>query len=169
MLAERATDLREREVLRIVAGQSKPVPRRETRDCGGNGSPHQREESRPLRVGRVRFGGNRVGILFGRQRVEQACAPHAVHVPLSQHGAQPRREAAPSVEVAKERQPFAVPLPQPEQVRVQRVREVARAARAVDRIGRAVEHRPVLAHEMLPRPFVSLRARACKRKVFEVE
>jgi len=65
--------------------------------------------------------------------------------------------------------PVAWMVADPEQVRVQRIGEVARTAARIDRVGGAVQQRPLHEDEVLPRLLVSLCARAGEREVFQVQ
>jgi hypothetical protein len=73
------------------------------------------------------------------------------------------------VEVAEERASLALPFREAEQIAVQRVGQISGASCRVDGIRGAIEDRPVLAHEVLPGAFVSIRTGARQGKVFEVQ
>ncbi len=73
------------------------------------------------------------------------------------------------MKVSEERAAFAVAFLQPEEIRVDRIGQLARAAGGIDGIGRPVEHRTVLAHEMIPRGFGAFGAGAGQRQVGEVQ
>ena len=84
-------------------------------DRGRPGSPRRARtpaasipDSDPDRV-RSAAGGSRKrsGRILIRQRFQPAIRPQPVHVPLRQHGAQPRRQAAAPVEIAEKRLPLA--------------------------------------------------------------
>ena len=80
---------------------------------------------------------------------------------LRQHGSEPRRETAASVEVTKERS-F-------EQFAINAVGQFPRSSSGVERIRRAVERRPMFPDEVFPGCFVAGRAGARQREVFETE
>src|SRR6185369_9424229 len=84
-----------------------------------------------------------------------------VDVALRKHGTEPRREAAASVKVTKER---AL-----EQFAVNAVGQVAGTASGIERVGRAIERRTLFANEVLPRLLVARGARAGEREIFEVQ
>src|SRR5260221_11103293 len=90
-----------------------------------------------------------IRVILIRQRVQSTIRAQPIHMPLRQHRSQPRRQAAASVEVAKERLPYALTVSEPEQIRVQRIREVARPAAGLERISSAVKMRALLEDEML--------------------
>lgn len=106
---------------------------------------------------------------ISRQRVLTAEDANPVHVSLGEHAAQPGRQTAAPVEILEVRATATIPLGEPEQLTVQRVGQVARTTRWVESAGGPVEHRAKLAHEVFPRRFVPLGARARKRKVFEMQ
>jgi hypothetical protein len=89
---------------------------------------------------------------FGRpfligKRLETPLCAQAIHIALREDRAQPSREAAAALKVPEQR--FAV------QVCVDGIGELTRAAGWVEGVGGAVEDRPVLEHEALPRLLVS--------------
>ena len=59
------------------------------------------------------------------------------------------------MEVAEERLSLAFAIPQPVEVGVQRVGELPRTASRIQCIRRAIENRPVLQYEVIPRRFIS--------------
>jgi hypothetical protein len=73
------------------------------------------------------------------------------------------------MEVPKQRAPLALAFGEPIQLTVQAVCDVACGATGRERIRRAIQDRPVLANEVLPRPFVSSRAGAREGEVFEMQ
>ena len=73
------------------------------------------------------------------------------------------------MKVAEERSALAGALGRPVEIGVERIRQLARAARRVERVGRSIERRPVLAHEMLPRGLVAVRAGAGQREILQVQ
>ena len=95
--------------------------------------------------------------------------PETVDMTLRQNGSKPRCEAAAPVEVAEQRLPLACVIAQPEEVRVQRIRQVARAPAGIERVGGSIEERPLHEHEVLPRGLVAARARTREREVFQME
>src|SRR4029079_1648610 len=104
-----------------------------------------------------------------RRRIELPRRADAIAEPLRQHGAEPRGETAPSVEVAKERRPFAVACLQSKQLGVDAVGDLARSAGRIDGVGRAGETGAVLAHHVLPRRLVTACACGRNRQVPEME
>src|SRR4029453_19632123 len=96
-----------------------------------------------------------------RQRLESSPGAEAIDVPLRQHGAEPRRQTAASVEVTKERSL--------EQLAVDAVGQFPGAASGIERVGRAIERRTLFANEVFPRRLVAGRAAAGKREVFEMQ
>jgi hypothetical protein len=95
--------------------------------------------------------------LFVRKRLEPAVRADAIDVSLRQHRTQPRRQAAAALKVAKERLTV--------EIRVQGIGEIARTARWVQRVGGAVEDRPVLEDEALPGLLVPGRALPCELEI----
>ena len=79
-------------------------------------------------------------------------------VALREHGAQPRRQAAPTVVVAEERL---------EQIGVERVGHLAGAAAWIHGVGRAVQNRAVFRDEMVPGGRVALGAGTRQRELLE--
>ena len=73
------------------------------------------------------------------------------------------------MEIAKQRLSLASPVPKSEEIRVQRVRKVASAAAWIERVGGAIEKRPLLEDEVFPRALVAGRAGAGKREIFKVK
>src|SRR6476659_8952005 len=96
-------------------------------------------------------------------------ASQSIDMPLRKNCSQPGDQAAAAVEVAEERLAFAASLAQPEELAVQRLGEVARAATGIERIGRAVQQRPMLQNEVVPRALVAISARARQREVFQMQ
>jgi hypothetical protein len=60
-------------------------------------------------------------------------------------------------------------VPEPEEIRVQRIGEVPGAATGIERVGGPIEKRPLREDEVFPRVFIAGRACACEREVFEVK
>ena len=94
-----------------------------------------------------------------------AAGANLVHEALRHQGSQPRGEAAAAVKIVKQRLPGAVLVLQAVELGIQRVGGLARAAARIDRIGRAVERRPELRHEVIPRRVVAKRASARQREI----
>ena len=129
-------------------------------------------ESPNVRIGgrRGHERGRRYGIvLHFLERRLAARGTHAVNLALREHGAQPGPQAAPSVEVSEERTPLPIAFLQSEEIGVNRIGQLARAAGGIDGVGRAVEHRSVLAYEMIPRAFRALGTGAGECQVREVQ
>src|SRR5207244_11759456 len=99
------------------------------------------------------------------QRFHSALEPDAIDVALSENGAQPRGQAAAPLVVAKERLPLTPGGPDAVQLRVQRIGDLARALRAIERVGGAIQERPVLADESLPRVLVAFCSQPCELKI----
>ena len=90
-------------------------------------------------------------------------------MPLREDGAQPRREAASPVKIAEQRLALARLFAQSKKIRVQRICEIAGVASRIECRRRSIQQRPLLEDEMVPRAFISSRARAGEREVFEVQ
>ncbi len=90
-------------------------------------------------------------------------------MPLREHRAQPRGEAASSVKIAKQRLPALAAIVETVELRIQRIGELARTTPPGERVGRAVEPRPLLPDEVFPRRLVSRGAGTCEREVFHVQ
>jgi hypothetical protein len=73
------------------------------------------------------------------------------------------------MEVAKERLALARCRSGPEQVRIERIGQLACGARGIECVGRAIERRAMLPNEVLPGAFVAGRARAGERQILEVQ
>ena len=86
-------------------------------------------------------------------------------MPLREHGAQPRRQTAPAVKVAEERLTFAVLFPGAVEIGVERVGQIARAARRIECVGGAIQVQPLFRDEVFPRRIASGRAAARKRQI----
>ena len=71
--------------------------------------------------------------------------------------------------IAEQRLPLAFTVRKPEEIRVQRIRQIARAAAGIERVGGAIEERPLLEDEVLPGILVAGRAGAGKREIFEMK
>src|SRR5262249_31836005 len=72
---------------------------------------------------------------------------------------------ASSLEVAKQRSPLRTGFGQAVEIRIKGIGEIARASGRIESVGRAVEQRPVLEHESLPRLLLSSGAPACELEV----
>ena len=115
MLAKDAAGLRERQLLGVVAREPQPVARGEHRNRQFESPVQQREIARPdpdRPAAGERLATAQRLVVF-RQRIEAAVRANGVHVPLREHGAQPRRQAAASVKVAEQRPAFPVLLRRP--------------------------------------------------------
>lgn len=164
MLAQECAGFRERQLLRIVAGEAKPFARRELRNRAC-----QRVSDQLLAP--ILVGAGLGGAGFSRptrgnefivwQRFQSLPRAQAVDVPLRKHGTEPRREAAASVEVTKKRalEEFAVDA----------IRQVAGAALGIERVSCAIERRTLFANEVFPRLFVARGAPAGEREIVEVQ
>src|SRR4029453_14244504 len=146
MLAQESAGFRERQLLRIVAGEAKPVARRKL----GYG-PRQRASDQFTAaicfVGAAFSRPNRPsGELIVRQRLQPSPGAQVVDVPLRKHGTEPRREAAASVEITKERSL--------EQLAIDGVRQFPSTSSGIERVGRAIQCRALFANEKFPRPLL---------------
>jgi hypothetical protein len=90
-------------------------------------------------------------------------------VTLREHGAQPRREAAPAVILAQQRCAASFGNACAVEVGVDRVRQFPRAARSVERVGRPIQHGTEFLDEYVPRLFVAIRAPEREREIVEVK
>lgn len=70
--------------------------------------------------------------------------------------------------MAEERRALPPVRCQAEQLGVERIGQISRAAARLERVGRSVKRGPLFTDERLPRVFVSVRARAGERQVREV-
>ena len=108
MLAEGASDLCKRQILRIVAAQSQTIARRERRHrCGDTGS-HQGHIARAPRIDLLARCGNRDRRFIFRQRIVTSRAAQPIDVPLREHSAQPGGQTAAAMKVAEMRAALAV-------------------------------------------------------------
>lgn len=169
VFAEQTAGLGERQLLNIVATEPQPVPGVEA---------IQRAAERPLNQFQI---AGAIGLRRGRrrcdhggrclvwQRLRAALGPPAVDMPLRQHRAQPGCETAPSVKVTKQRLSLAAEMLEPIKIGIQRVGQIACAACGIERIGRAIQHAPLLVHEVLPGPIVTRGTRTREREIAEVQ
>ena len=172
MFAGEPANLRERHLLRIVAGEAQPIARRERGDGSREYGMHRGDETRAFRVsgrGGSKVRRRRCSRFFIRERNQPACLAVAIDVPLRDQRSQPGCEAAAAVEIPEHRLPDAIVFLEAEQLRVKCFGNLARAAGGIDRIGRAIHTGPELAHEMVPRIFTAHGARAGERKIAEVQ
>jgi len=167
VLAQEFAGFGERQLLGIVAGEPKLIARRELRD-----GPRQRITGNRCSLTLVGAGFSRPNPgpaeagpydrrFIVRQRLELAPGAQAIDVSLRKHGAEPRRQTAASVEVTKKGSL--------EQLAVEPVSELPRAAARIERVGRAIQRRALFANEVFPRPFVAGGAAAGQREVFEMQ
>src|SRR6185436_16780308 len=80
-----------------------------------------------------------------------------------------RRKRAAPVEVSEKRLPFTIAFADAIEVGIERVGQLTRTDARSQGIGGAIQHRPVLADEVLPGAFVTNRASACERQIVEME
>ena len=73
------------------------------------------------------------------------------------------------MKVAEERLSRAFGIPQPVEVGVKRVGELPRAAPGLEGIGRAIENRPVLQHEVIPGRLISCGAGTGEGQLLEAQ
>ena len=133
VLAGERADLRERHLLRIVAGEAQAIARRQRRNGGCQHGAHRRDEARAIRIdGRSTLARSGAGRALVGQRLELAGFAMPIDEALRDERSQPRREAAAAVEVAEDGLADAVLLLQPEELGVQRLRDLARAAAGID-------------------------------------
>src|SRR5690349_10930400 len=90
-------------------------------------------------------------------------------MPLSQDGAQPGRQAAAPMEIAKERLPLAGPLADAVEVRIQGIREIARSPARLDGVGRSIQEGPLFQHEVIPRSVVPSRTGTGESEILQVQ
>ena len=170
MLAEDARGLGKRQLLRIVAGQAQAIPGWQARH--GN-APARPESSSQIAARSGSTAGSGATAACGRvvlrQRFLAPMASQPIDIPLREDGSQPGDQAAAAVEVAEERLAFAASLAQPEELAVQRIGKIARAATGIERIGRAVQQRPMLQNKVVPCALVAVGACARQREVFQVQ
>ena len=127
------------------------IARVERGDRGRQRPAHHLHMSFALRIVRaLRRRQRRGGVFFG-QLVLATPDPDAIHEPLREHGSEPRGQTAASVEIAKERSPFALAHGDAVQFAVQCVSQLARAATGLERIGTSIKDGAELTNEMLPR------------------
>ena len=73
------------------------------------------------------------------------------------------------MKISKQRLPAACAPIQAEQIAVQRIGEISGPPARLDRVGRAVQKRPVLSDEMFPGLLVRGSAGARQRQIFEMQ
>ena len=101
-------------------------------------------------------------------RLGAARCAQAIDVALREHRAQPSAEPAAAMKIAEKRLTHAVAFGEAEQVGEQRVRQLARAAARVDRIGCTKQAGTVCGQEMIPGRFEPLCARRSQREILHV-
>jgi hypothetical protein len=120
----------------------------------------------PVGVARFTIDGSPLGLLF-RQRFDAPPEAKGIDVTLGENSPEPRRKAASSVVIAKQRAASGNSRVEPVQISIQGIRELSRSAGGINRIGGAVQHRSVLANEVLPCLFIPLSAADREREIFE--
>src|SRR5437867_1452061 len=95
-----------------------------------------------------------------RQGLEPPLQTQSIDITLREDRSEPCGEAASPMEILEERSPLAAVVLESVQVRIQRIGELACAAAPIERIGRAIEQRPILEHEPIPGGLVSGRTAA---------
>jgi hypothetical protein len=118
VLAEHQARLRERQILRIVAGQPQTIAGTERRDGVLDRMPDEPQIAIPIGLDLQCARRQHQRRIVVRQRFHPAIRPQPVHVPLRQYGPQPRRQAAAAVKVAEKGLALARVLAEPEEVRV---------------------------------------------------
>ena len=171
MLAGEPADLRERHLLRIVAAEAQAIARRRAPQWpAASTCAHGRDEARAIRIGRRSAAPrSRAAELSSGSGSSGAGFAMPIDEALRDQRSQPRGEAAAAVKVAKQRLARAVLFLQAEELGVERVGDLARAAARVDGVGRAVEGRPELGDEVIPRLVVANRAGAREREIRQVQ
>src|SRR5262249_31322615 len=130
---------------------------------------HQRLVSRAFRIDRaLGRGKSRRRVLFGQRRIAPGGA-HTIDETLREHRAQPGRETAAAVEVAKEGAAAIASALDAQQLGVDVVCEILCAAGGVECRGGASYHRAYLAHEMVPGRFVSVQACRRQREILQMK
>ena len=169
VLEKQTARLGQRQLLCIVAAQAQAVARLESGHRLSQGTANRRQVAGPIGVG---CGGRRRnrgrGLLLG-QRLQTALGTQTIHVPLREHRAQPGGEAASSVKIAKQRLPALPAVVETVELAIERVGEFARTASRGERVGRAVEPRPLLADEVFPCRLVSRGAGTGEREVLQMQ
>src|SRR5205807_270313 len=164
-LLQDASGLGERQFLHGVAAGTGWMARRDRRDRTRGRLPHERGVARAIRIRLVMTTGAGRRLFLVGQRFHSALNADAIDVALSENGAQPRGQAAAPLVVAKERLPLTRGGPDAVQLRVQRIGDLARALRAIERVGSAIQERPVLADESLPRVLVAFGTQPCELEI----
>src|SRR5204862_8044670 len=149
------------QALHVIAAETEPVASRQGRDGVVERLPNERDVASSIRS-RVLA---RPGDLFAGQRLHPAPGAHAIDVALGEHRAQPRRQAAAPLVVAKKRLPLPGALVDPVQIGVQGIGDLARSLRTIERVGGPIKERPVLANEPLPRVLVSFGTQPCEIEI----
>ncbi len=138
MLAKLAANRRERQILGVVARQPQPVARQakigqRRLQCG----PQQPDRARVASgSGRQRPGPGRRFEFLLWQGLEPARGAFGIDKTLRKHGAQPGGQAAPAMEITKERLADAVADVEPIELRVQAVGQFTCHAGGVDSVAR---------------------------------
>src|SRR5439155_11441096 len=160
-LVHDTSGLSERQLLHVVAAEAEPVAGRQGRDRTAERLLYERDVARSIRI---RVLGARGNVSVG-QRFHPALDAHAIDVALREDGAQPRGQTAATLVIPQQRLPFAAAALHAVQIGIQRVGDLARALRAIERVGGAIEKRPVLANEPLPRVLVAVGTQPCELEI----
>jgi hypothetical protein len=161
VLLERAADLRQRQFLNVIPPQPEAVVVAQPRNGTAERLPQQRQMARPVGIRRrharrlVRTRSILAVAFFVWQRHQAPLGAEPIDVALREHGSQPRRQAAPPLEVAKERPPSVHTVSEAVQIGVQGIGELPGASGGIEGVGGTVEHGPVLQHKAPPGVLVS--------------
>ena len=172
MLAQQPAGLRERQVLAVVTAEPEPIAIRQQRQRPQQSKSDEGTEPPRVGIGCRRAHQRRRRALLAGGRIERRQPTRSIE--RDRPGAAPARRAATSqaaaaVKISKQRSAFAVSLLQAEKIGVDRVGQLARAAARIDGVGRPIQDRTVLAHEMIPGGVVALGTGARERQILEVE
>lgn len=167
VLVQQPTGLCKRQVLGVVAAQSQTVSSRQAVDGIQQRTLDECQPACSIEVRRRRR--RRRFRRFVGEGLETFPGSHAIHVPLREHRAEPGRQTASPVIIGEERAPLPAALGQAEQVRVQRVCQIAGTPAGLERIRGPIKGWPIFANELLPRVLVTVSARAGQREILEVQ
>ncbi len=169
MLAQKAACLSEGQVFAIVAGQPQTIAIRQCRETVQQRLGDEDAKTARVRIDRRRTDRHRRRRPLIVQRGEPALRSNPVNVTLREDGAQPRGEAAAAMKVAEERSALTVSLLQAEEIGIERIGMLARAAARIERARGAIQHRTKDDDEMVPCGVDTFGTRTGEGEIVEVE
>lgn len=167
---QEATGFRQGQLLRVVTPEPQTIAVWQSRQRSLERTLNAGAIFRLMRIGRASTRcRNRVRSLVGRQGIEPAGGSNPVDMPLREHGTEPCLQRAAAMVIPEQRLPFTVPLANAKQLAVNGIGDLTRTSRPVESVRCAIEGRPMLLDEVIPRTLVTGCAGAGQRQIFEVK